>query len=109
MADSNSFLDAKEILPKLRKQIFKEMSLLGHENVCCVYSLELLPWGNSNEYSQYTIFLKDRKRHQLYYLYLPSGLVLCLILSGSKYPCLESLKLVCNLQILLKLLHSFSF
>ena len=34
-----------------------EIFLFYHENVCCVYSLELSQWGNSNEYTQPTIIL----------------------------------------------------
>ena len=30
-------------------------------NVCCVYSFKLPHWGNSNEYTKYTIFIEDGK------------------------------------------------
>ena len=45
-ADSNSFLCPKEILLIVKKtdieDIFREFFLFYHENVCGVYSLELL-------------------------------------------------------------------
>ena len=47
MAISNAFLSPYEIL----KAIF----LFHWEIVCCVYSLELPLWGDSNEYTQHTI------------------------------------------------------
>ena len=41
----------------LRKQIFREIFLFYHEFVCCVYSLESLHRGDSNEYTQHTIIV----------------------------------------------------
>ena len=40
-----------------RKQMFKEIFLFYHEVVCCVYSLESLHRGNSNEYTEHTIIV----------------------------------------------------
>ena len=34
---------------------YRENLLFYHENVCCVYSLELPHRGNSNDYTQHTI------------------------------------------------------
>ena len=51
-ADSNSNSSDRS-----RKQIFMEIFLFYHEIVCCVYSLELPHWGNSNEYTQHTIIV----------------------------------------------------
>ena len=52
MANSNSIFSLYEILPIAREtQIFKEIFLFYRETVCCVYSLELPHWGNSNEYT----------------------------------------------------------
>ena len=31
--------------------------------VCCVFSLELPHWGNSNEYTQYTISKYEKENH----------------------------------------------
>ena len=39
-----------------------EIFLFYHEIVCCVHSLELPHWGNSNEYTQYTIIVKEIKK-----------------------------------------------
>ena len=59
--DSNSFLSPKEILPIAQESkyfgILKEIFLFYHENVCCVYTLESLHRGDSNEYTQHTIIL----------------------------------------------------
>ena len=67
--DSNSFLSLYEILPtaqenktkkKFKKNgILREIFLFYHENVCCVYSLELPHCSNSNEYTQHTIILLE--------------------------------------------------
>ena len=40
-----------------RKRILSEIFLYCYEIVCCMYSLELPQWGNSNEYMQHTIIL----------------------------------------------------
>ena len=48
-----------------RKQIFREIFLLFHDIVYCVYSLELPYQGDSNEYTQHTItqnYIDDQKR-----------------------------------------------
>ena len=57
MADLNLFSSPYKILPIApENKIFKEFFLFYHELVCCVYSLELPHWGDSNEYTQDTIF-----------------------------------------------------
>ena len=58
--DSNSFFSPYKIL-----QIAQENKYLGIFSdfimelnvVCCVHSLELPQWGNSNEYTQHTIIV----------------------------------------------------
>ena len=57
MANSNSFLSPYKVLASSRKQIFREIFLLYHEIICCVYSLELPHRGNSNEYTQHIIIV----------------------------------------------------
>ena len=58
MANSNSFFEfLQNPSASSRKQIVREIFLLYHEIVCCVYSLELPQRGNSNEYTQHTIIL----------------------------------------------------
>ena len=58
MANLNMFVNwLRNSSNSSRKQIFKEIFLFYHEIVCCVYSLELPHWGNSNEYTQHTIIL----------------------------------------------------
>ena len=52
---------------RFRKQIYKEIILLYHEIVCCVYSLEYHHRCDSNEYSQLTIFVYITKTY-LYYI-----------------------------------------
>ena len=37
--------------------------LFYHEIVCCVYSLEMPHWGNSYEYTQHTIIMKEIKKN----------------------------------------------
>ena len=59
MANSNSFLSPKKILPTAQE---KKRELLGiflfyHKNVFCVYSLESPHRGDSNEYTQHTIII----------------------------------------------------
>ena len=39
VANSNSFLSPCDILP-IAKQIFREIFLFYHDNVCCVFSVE---------------------------------------------------------------------
>ena len=45
-----------------RKQIFRVIFLFYHEIVCCGYSLESPLRGDSNEYTQHTIFMKKIKK-----------------------------------------------
>ena len=48
--------------------------------------------GDSNEYTQYTIILYDRKDIPKY-PHLPTGLVLWLTRRGWNYPCLEQISM----------------
>ena len=41
-----------------RKQIFRDFFLFYHEIVCCVYPLESPHLGDSNEFTQHTIFIE---------------------------------------------------
>ena len=50
--------------------------------------------GDSNEYTQHTIIVKEIKKKSLNYRYLLSGLAPWLTLSGSNYPCLEQFSMV---------------
>ena len=53
---------------QLKKQIFNDFFFLFyHGIVCCVYSLELPHWGDSNEYTQHTIIgkkIEKKKKKQ---------------------------------------------
>ena len=61
MANSNSFFETlRNSSNSSRKQIFKEI-LFYREIVCCVYSLESPHRGDSNEYTQHTITVENRK------------------------------------------------
>ena len=62
MADSNLFFGPYKIFPiaqenKLYLGIFCEIMLFNDEIVCCVYPLELPHQGDSNKYTQHTIFV----------------------------------------------------
>ena len=63
-----------------RKQVFRDIFLYCHENLCWVYSLESPHWGDSNEYTQLTIIVLKIKKTSLNYRHL---------LPGSNFPCLE--------------------
>ena len=52
-----------------RKQIFRE--IFYHEIVCCVYSLESPHRGDSYEYTQHTIIVKEIKNSLNYRCLLP--------------------------------------
>ena len=55
IANSNSFLSPYDsLLIVSRNQILREIFLLYHEIVCCVYSLESLHRGHSNN-TQHTL------------------------------------------------------
>ena len=62
MANLNSFLSPYDLLP-----LAQENKYLGKfpyfiiEIICCVYSLESPHQGNSNEYTQHTIIVKEIK------------------------------------------------
>ena len=79
MAYSNSVLSPYEILPlpppphlpHPKKQIPREIFLFYHENVCCMYSSESPHRGNSNEYIQHTIIVKEIKKTLNYRYLLP--------------------------------------
>ena len=58
MANSNSFLSPYEFIPIAQE---REIFLFYHEIVCCVYSLESPHRGDSNEYTQHTIFIEKIK------------------------------------------------
>ena len=77
-----------------RKQIFRDFFLFYHGIVCCVYSLELPHRGDSNEYTQHTIFVLKIEKISQNYRYLLPDLVPWLTLSGSNYPCLEWISMV---------------
>ena len=49
--------------------------LFYHEIVCCVHSLELPHWGESNEYTQHTIIVLKIENISLNYRYLFPELV----------------------------------
>ena len=53
-----------------RKQLFKEIVLFYHEIIYCVYSLESPHQGDSNEYTQHTIIMKQIEKISLNYRYL---------------------------------------
>ena len=61
MDDSNSFLSALEILSIAKENkyfgILRDIFLFYHKYVCCLYPLELLHRGDSNEYTQHIIIL----------------------------------------------------
>ena len=58
MDNSNSFLSPYEILAIAQeKQLFREIFSFHYGMVCCVYSLESPHWGDSNEYTQYTVIV----------------------------------------------------
>ena len=58
MANSNSFLSPYEILPTAQeKKYLGKFSYFIMKSLCCVYSLELPHWGNSNEYTEHTIIV----------------------------------------------------
>ena len=61
MANSNISESLRNSSASSRKQIFREIFLFNHEIVCCVYSLELPNPGNSNEYIQHIIIVKEIK------------------------------------------------
>ena len=44
----------------------KLVSLFLHVNICCVYSLEVPPWGTSNEYPQHKFLRKNKKNIHTY-------------------------------------------
>ena len=69
------------------------MFLFYHKIVFCVYSLESPNRGDSNEYNQHTIIVKEIKKY-LNYRYLLPDLAPWLTLSGSNYPCLEQFSMV---------------
>ena len=63
MADSNSFSSPYELLLLAKENKYLlifflwEIFWFYHEIVCCVYSLESPRRGDSNEYTQHTIFV----------------------------------------------------
>ena len=71
MANSNSFVSPYEILPLAQENKYREIFLFYHEIVCCVYSSESPHRGDSNEYTQYTIIVKEIKKSLNYRYLLP--------------------------------------
>ena len=62
MANSNSFLSPYEILPIAQENKYLMIFFLFYcEIVCCVYSLGSPHRGDSNEYTQHTITVENRK------------------------------------------------
>ena len=61
MADLQSFLGPYGIFPIAQENkylgIFCEIILFNDEIVCCVYPLDLPHQGDSNKYTQHTIFV----------------------------------------------------
>ena len=57
IAYSNLFLSPLQILPIAQENIYIwHFFIRYHENMCGVYSLESHHRGDSNEYTQYTVF-----------------------------------------------------
>ena len=90
MANSNSFLSPYEFIPIAQES---EIFLFYHEFVCYVYSLESPHRGDSNEYTQYTIFVEKIKK-SLNYCHLPPDLLSWLTINDSNYPYLEQMSMV---------------
>ena len=84
------FLSPYEILP-----LAQENKYLGKFSyfIMKLYSLESPHRGDSNEYTQHTIIVKEIKK-SLNYCYLLPDLALYLTLSGSNYPRLEQFSMV---------------
>ena len=71
MANLNWFLSLYEILQIAEENKYSEIFFLFyHEIVCCVYSLESLHQGDSNEYTQHTIIVWKSENISLNYRYL---------------------------------------
>ena len=70
MANSNSFLSPYENLRLAQENKNLGKFLFYHEIVCCVYSLESPYRGDSNEYTQHAIDVKEIKQKSLNYRYL---------------------------------------
>ena len=70
MANSNSFLSPYENLRLAQENKYLGKFLFYHEIVCCVYSLESPYRGDSNEYTQHAIDVKEIKQKSLNYRYL---------------------------------------
>ena len=72
MVNSNSFLSPYDILPLAQEnKKLREIFLFYHEIVCCVFSLESPHRGDSNEYTQHTIIVKEIKKTLNYRYLLP--------------------------------------
>ena len=95
MAYSNSFLSPYGIFPIAQEHIYwGKAFLIYYEIVCCVYSLEPLHRGDSNEYTQHTIILLKIENISINYRHLLPDLVPWLNLIGSNYPSLEQISMV---------------
>ena len=93
MANSNSFSSPHENLKSAssRKKYLGKFSYFIME--LYLVSLESPHRGDSNEYTQHTIDVKEIKK-SLNYRYLLPDLAPCLTLCGSNYPCLEQFSMV---------------
>ena len=93
MANSNSFLSPYEILRLAQENKYLgKCSYFMKKNVYCVYSSESPHRGDSNDYIQHTIIVKEKTI--LNYRYWLPDLAPWLTLSGSNYPCLEQFSMV---------------
>ena len=75
----------------ISRKIFRDIFLFYNEIACYVYSLESPCRGDSNKYSQHTIFVykNKKKKISIKYLHLLSDLAPWIILSGSNPQWLE--------------------
>ena len=92
-ANLNSFWNPYEILPLAQENKYLGKFSNSIMKLYVVYSLELPHQGDSNEYTQHTIIMKELKK-SLYYCYLLPDLAPGLTLSGSNYPYLEQFSMV---------------
>ena len=65
VSDSNSFMSPLKVFPRAQEnkylKIFRDIFIFYHETVCCVFSLELPHYGDSNEYTNIPLFIEDYK------------------------------------------------
>ena len=70
MVNSNSFLSPYEILPLAQENKYLGKFSYFIMKLYVMYSLESPHQGNSNEYTQHTIIVKEMKKKSLNYRYL---------------------------------------